>query len=119
MKLNTIQHPKLLRLRRRLSIPTWGAVGILESLWHLTAQHAKDGAIGKTFTNEDIANAIGWEDCPNNLIEALVSSGWLDMCESNRLVVHDWHEHCPEFVKGNIRRMKKAFATGPTQYRTQ
>jgi len=113
VKLNTIQHPKLLRLRRRLSIPTWGAVGLLESLWHLTAQHAKDGAIGKTFTNEDIANAIGWEDCPNNLIEALVSSGWLDMCESNRLVVHDWHEHCPEFVKGNIRRMKKAFATGP------
>ena len=111
MKLNTINHPKLLRLRRRLSIPTWGAVGLLESLWHLTAQHAKDGAIGKTFTNEDIANAIGWEGCPNNLIEAFVSSGWLDMCESNRLLVHDWHEHCPEFVKGNIRRMKKEFAS--------
>ena len=113
MKLNTIQHPKLLRLRRRLSVPTWGAVGILESLWHLTAHHAKDGAIGKTFTNEDIANAIGWDGEPDQLIEALVSAGWLDVCEVNRLVVHDWHDHCPEFVRGNIRRMKKEFATGP------
>ena len=113
MKLNTIQHPKVLRLKRRLCIPTWGAVGLLESLWHLTAQHAKDGAIGKTFTNEDIANAIGWESEPDQLIDALVSSGWLDVCEVNRLVVHDWHDHCPEFVKGNIRRMKKEFASDP------
>jgi hypothetical protein len=50
MKLNTIQHPKLFRLKRRLSLQTWGAVGILESLWHLTATHAKDGAIGRAFT---------------------------------------------------------------------
>ena len=113
MKLNTIQHPKVLRLKRRLSVPPWGAVSLLESLWHLTAQHAKDGALGKTFTNEDIANAIGWEGDPDQLIDALVSSGWLDVCEVNRLVVHDWHDHCPEFVKGNIRRMKKEFASDP------
>ena len=113
MKLNTINHPKVLRLRRRLTLPAWGAVGLLESLWHLTAQHAKDGALGKTFTNEDIANAIGWEGDPDQLIDALVSSGWLDVCEVNRLVVHDWHDHCPEFVKGNIRRMKKEFASDP------
>jgi hypothetical protein len=113
MKLNTIQHPKLFRLKRRLSLQTWGAVGILESLWNLTATHAKDGALGKTFTNEDIANYIGWEADPEVLIEALVSSGWLDICETNRLVVHDWHDHCPEFVKGNIRRMKKEFAKTP------
>jgi len=111
MKINTIQHPKMLRLKRRLSIPIWGAVGLLESLWHLTAQHAKDGAIGKSFTNEDIANSIGWEGDPEQLVEALVSSGWLDVCEQSRLVVHDWHDHCPEFVKGNIRRMKKDFAS--------
>lgn len=114
MKLNTIQHPKLFRLKRRLALQTWGAVGILESLWHLTATHAKDGAIGRTFTDEDIANSIGWEGCPEQLIGALVSSGWLDACASNRLVVHDWSDHCPDFVRGNLGRLKAEFAV-PTK----
>lgn len=114
MKLNTIQHPKLFRLKRRLSLQTWGAVGILESLWHLTATHAKDGAIGRAFTDEDIANAIGWEGCPEQLIGALVSSGWLDACAVNRLVVHDWNDHCPDFVRGNLGRLKADFAV-PTK----
>lgn len=114
MKLNTIQHPKILRLRRRLSVPTWGAVGVLESLWHLTATHAKDGAIGRIFTNEDIANSIGWEGEPDHLIDALVASGWLDTCAINRLIVHDWSDHCPDFVRGNLARQKVDFAVATT-----
>lgn len=110
MKLNTIQHPKLLRLRRRLAVPTWGAVGVLESLWHLTAQHAKDGAIGRTFSNEDIANSIGWDGDPDQFVAALVDSGWLDRCDLNRLVVHDWADHCPDFVRGNLGRTRSSFA---------
>lgn len=110
MKLNTIQHPKLFRLKRRLSLQTWGAVGILESLWHLTATHAKDGGIGRAFTDEDIANAIGWEGDPEQLVSALVSSGWLDVCDVNRLIVHDWDDHCPDFVRGNLGRLKAEFA---------
>lgn len=110
MKLNTIQHPKILRLRRRLAVPTWGAVGVLESLWHLTATHAKDGAIGRNYTNEDIANSIGWEGDPDYLIDALVASGWLDVCAINRLVVHDWSDHCPDFVRGNLARQRSDFA---------
>jgi hypothetical protein len=110
MKLNTIHHPKVLRLKRRLQVPTWGAVGILESLWHLTATHAKDGAIGRQFTNEDLANSIGWDSDPDQLVEALVDSGWVDRCAVNRLVIHDWQDHCPDFVRANLGRLKAGFA---------
>lgn len=111
MKINTITHPKFLRLKRRLKLPTWGAVGVLESLWHLTASLARDGAIGSRFTNEDIANYLDWQDDPDHLILALVEAGWLDEHPDHRLVVHDWHEHCPNFVRGNLSNQRKDFVS--------
>lgn len=110
MKLNTIQHPKLMRLKRRLNLQTWGAVGVLESLWHFASMHAKDGAIGRSYSNEDIANSLDWMGDPDELIRGLVSSGWLDECVVNRLVVHDWADHCPDFVRANLGRLKQPFA---------
>ena len=61
MKINTTTHPKFLRLKRRLKLPIWGVVGVLEALWHFTAQNAKNGAIGK-YPDEDIAAGIDWAD---------------------------------------------------------
>jgi len=80
------------------------AVGLLERLWHATMQEAKQGDIGR-HDNETIADMMGWIalDC-DQLIEILVETGWLDRSIEHRLLVHDWAEHCPAFIKKNISR---------------
>jgi len=98
-----MQHTKLKRLMRALQIPQYAAVGILESLWHLTAREAFMGNIGK-LSNEDIAISIGWEGDPCSLINALVSSVWIDEDAKDRLRVHDWLDHADDTTKKAIAR---------------
>jgi hypothetical protein len=109
MKRTAMQHTKLKKLMRKLNLPQWGAVGLLESLWHLTAREALMGDIGK-LTDEDIAIAIDWKDEPQVLIDALVDAGWIDRSEMSRLVVHDWEEHADDATKKAIERHRKKTA---------
>jgi hypothetical protein len=37
-------------------------------------------------------------------VVALVETGWLDEHAEHRLVVHDWHQHAPNWVKGVVAR---------------
>lgn len=114
MKAGTHGMVKFKRLQRRLGLPLWQAIGLLEALWTLTAKDAPCGDIGK-FSNEDIAAWLEYAGDHDDLIAALVSSGWLDECEDYRLVVHDWAEHAPNFVKGNYRDkfVESSKAVGP------
>lgn len=109
MKLMAIGSLKFAKLKRRLQLPHWQAVGLLESLWLFVQQNCPDGAIGR-FSNEDIAAGIEWSGDADILIASLTEIGWLDSCRTNRLIVHDWHEHCPNYVKGNMKKNKKPFA---------
>lgn len=96
------------RLCQRLSIPQYAAVGLLESLWHLTAKEAPQGDIGK-LSNEDIALGLEWDGDPEKLVASLISSKWIDESEKHRLVVHDWHEHADEAVKKKLIRKSLQF----------
>lgn len=89
MKREAIGHTKMKRLCRRLDIPLWQGVGLLESIWHLTAREAPRGDIGK-LSDEDIALAIDYRGDESKLIDALIESGWLDLDPVARLVIHDW-----------------------------
>jgi len=84
-------------------------IGILESLWHMASTSAPQGDIGK-FSNEAIAEYIGWYLPADEIIKMLIETGWIDKSDHHRLIVHDWHEHCPKFIKGNLSKHKKAFA---------
>lgn len=110
MKANTTQHVKFKRLCRKLGVSRWQAIGLLESIWHLAASSAPAGDIGK-HSNEDIAALIEWEGDEDAMVAALVDSGWLDTHPKHRLVVHDWHDHCPTFVKGVVSRSGCGFAS--------
>ena len=79
------------------------AVGHLELLWHLTIDVAKRGDIGK-LDDIEIADEIGWDGDAEEIIEILILTGWIDRDERHRLVIHDWHEHAPTFIKKNIHR---------------
>ena len=110
MKREAMGNTKMKKLCRRLGIKQYIAVGILESLWHLTAREAPQGNIGK-LTDEDIALALDYDDAPETLIAALKDSRWLDPSATHRLVVHDWHEHADDAVKKRLRRCRKPFFT--------
>jgi hypothetical protein len=92
VKRGTPRHPKTTELAIALSIERWGAVGILESLWHFAQEFAKRGDVGR-FTDKAIANGIGWSGDHSVIIEALCACHWLDRCPCHRLRIHDWPDH--------------------------
>jgi hypothetical protein len=110
MKVGTTDLIKFKRLQRSLAESQRGIVGLLELLWAGTAKNCPQGDIGR-FENIDIAVICDWEGDPDKLINALVDCGWLDVSDDHRLVVHDWHEHAPTWVKGNLASSKKSFAS--------
>lgn len=120
MKAGTQNHLKVKRLKRLLGIPLYRAVGILETLWLLCSDCADEGDVGK-FSDEEIAEYLEWDGPdPSALVRALVDTGWIDRDTTNRLVIHDWLEHCPEFVRERIRkrRMRAAKHTNDHQITT-
>lgn len=105
MKLGATESIKFKKLKMRLKLSHWQAVGLLESLWMFTSRNSPLGDIGK-HSDEDIAAAIEWPEEPSSLILALVDCRWLDASEEHRLVVHDWADHMPNWLKGNIAAAK-------------
>lgn len=79
--------------------------GVLDGLWDLTAREAPRGNLGEKCCDEEIAEEVGWRFDPEHLVDMLVELKWLDRDDRYRLIVHDWHEHAPQYVKGNVTRM--------------
>lgn len=103
MKAGTHNHLKTKRLKRLLKIPLYRAVGILETLWLLCIDCCDEGNVGK-FTDEEIADYLEWDGDPSALVRALSDSGWTDPDSNGRPVIHDWLEHCPEFIRDRVRK---------------
>lgn len=110
MKREAITHTKMKRLCRGLDMPLWQAVGLMESIWHLTAREAPRGDLGK-LSDADIALALDYRGDEAKLIEALCA-GWLDRHDTHRLVVHDWSEHADDAIQMKLARSRLFFADG-------
>lgn len=103
MKRSAPDSPKFSDILRELQIKKYEGIGILESLWHLTAKQAPQGNIGR-WSDRQIASALDWDKTtPEELIDALVVTKWLERSEEHRLIVHDWHDHADD----SIRKMLK------------
>ncbi len=111
MKREAIAHTKMKRLCRRLNLPLWQAVGLMESIWHLTAREAPQGNLGK-LSNEDIAIGIDYREDEDILVAALIASGWFDESGEHRLLVHDWPAHADDAVHMRLARARLTFASG-------
>lgn len=111
MKRNTPDHPKMKSLAKKLGIPKYAAVGIMESLWNFTADYCPDGGIGR-YTDDQIAESIGWDGSSLELISALAEARWLDQAGEFRLVIHDWPEHADDNVHAKLARGLRTFADG-------
>lgn len=98
-------------LADRLAIERFAAVGLLECLWHATAQHHPDGQIGR-WSNRLIARAVYWTFDPDVLVKALTDSGFFDINVAGGLVVHDWPSHCDDTTHRFLARKRRLFADG-------
>lgn len=110
MKHQVPESMKFKRLCRRLGVTPALAAGTLELLWIATQKEAPRGDIGK-FSNEDIAIAVWWDGDPDELVQTLVETGWLDTHPVHRLLVHDWHDHAPRYVHGIVSKIGGFFTT--------
>jgi len=118
MKLSAIESVKFKKLKLRLQLSQWQAVGLLESIWMFAARNAPIGNIGK-HSNEDIAVQIEWAGNPDDLVSALVDCRWLDVDETHRLIIHDWADHLPNWLQANLKRHGKEVAVAePTKQPT-
>ncbi len=106
------RHPKLKKLARLLSISQPNAVGLLHFLWWWALDFAQDGNLSK-YEAGDIADAVFWQGNPQNLIDALVESEFLDIAENGDLHIHDWFDYAGRLIEkrvANRERMRKARA---------
>lgn len=120
MKRGCPDHPKMDDLAALLSIPKYAANGLIERLFHFTAQYAPQGNVGK-HSDIRIARALNWHQPAQDwrkdsrdarkgaekacaLIDALVAAEWLERCPTCRLYLHDWHEHRDNSVKKYLER---------------
>jgi hypothetical protein len=111
MKRGTTEHPKMMMLASVLGIQKWGAVGLMESVWHFTAKYAPQGDIGK-YSDEMIAAGIGWNEDPKRLIQALIDCQWAEMSGQGRLLIHDWSEHSDDYADKYLSRHGLLYADG-------
>lgn len=114
MKLDALDHPKTLDLAARLRVEIPTAIGHLELLWAFTGKKSPQGNIGK-WPDGAIANACYWRGEPEAFIDALLESGFLDHNETYRLLVHDWPDHAPRWVKSKLKTLGVTFISTADQ----
>jgi len=102
VKRGTPEHPKTYTLAAILGVERWGAVGILESLWHFAQKYAPKGDVGR-HADDAIARGIGWQGNPATLVSALAQAGWVDRCPCHRVRIHDWPRHADQQTERSIK----------------
>ncbi len=107
MKRSGLRHPKTKALARELDIPLPHAIGILTLLFDFVGEYATAGNVGK-FTDTEISDGCEWPaDDAKRLIDALLEVRYFDAHKTHRFVVHDWFEHCEDFVKKRLARQNQ------------
>lgn len=110
MKLDALEHPKILDFAARLGVSRPTALGHLELLWAFTGKHAAQGDIGK-WPDGAIARACDWMGDPQSFLQSLLQSGLIDAHPEHRYVIHDWNEHAPRWVRAKLAKLQLDFVT--------
>ncbi|MDE2020646.1 MAG: hypothetical protein KGJ13_09950 [Patescibacteria group bacterium] len=98
MKHQAINLVKFKALSRALGQPMCVTVGVLESLWIFAQIQARDGDL-TPYSASEIAGWIEYPGDEEKLIDSLIKTGWLDATEDGQILIHDWHEHKPNWLK--------------------
>lgn len=96
--------PKIRVFAAKIGVPFPHALGMCGMLWNFAADHAPCGDVGR-HDDGSIAIALEWPGDPVALVSALVAARLLDEHPQHRLIVHDWKDHCPQYVRAKVARM--------------
>ncbi|MHA6481087.1 DnaD domain-containing protein [Paenibacillus sp. strain BS8-2] len=102
------RHPKTRKLSRKLGISIPAAIGHLHMLWWWAIDYAQDGDLSN-FDPDDIADALDWPNDANQLIAALIDSGFIDRVGEGEgtLVVHDWFDYAGRLVDKRVQNRER------------
>lgn len=84
-------------MARMLGVGIPQAIGHLHCLWWWCGEYVTDGDI-TSYSDDDIADACGWEGEASTLMEALINCGvgdkpgFVEVIEGQRYI-HDWYEY--------------------------
>lgn len=106
MKIDGLKHPKTKELAYMLNVPLPHAIGLLELLWAFVAQQTPQGNVGK-WSNSVIADESGWQDDADTFVDALIKCRFVDKDQTHRLIIHDWEDHVPNWVRAKLKRSGK------------
>jgi hypothetical protein len=98
-----VSNPKFFNLVELLKVGKLDAFWNLHHLWYWCSDHYPDGVM-KNVSDVSLAFAAQWPGEPKAFVDALVKSRFLDR-EPGALVVHDWQEWRPEYVRSRDRRI--------------
>ncbi len=119
MKQEARRHAKIILAAKDMGVDRCVLLGIIGEIWAETAARFPAGDIGRA-TNEEIAVYIDYSGDINALVEVLLKRRLLDVMEGDaRLYVHDWHDHCEDWVRHRLQVAKKTFANGAPPRKTQ
>lgn len=110
-KRGTLTHRRTRRLAAALHLPPPCALGLMEALWHVTAEHAPAGDVGR-LSDEDLCDELYWDQDPGELVAAFVRAGVLERHPEHRLVVHGWSEHADNALRHKLHRARSTFWDG-------
>jgi hypothetical protein len=115
------RHPKTKRFARAAGISIPESIGYLHLLWWWALDFAQDGNLAD-YTDEDIADAMLWEGDPKKIVDALISSGFIDATNSGSgRAVHDWSDYAGRLISRrdkNRERMQHARSADNSVQRT-
>lgn len=117
-KRGTLTHRRTRRLAAALRIPLPYALGLMEALWHVTADHAPAGDVGR-MSDEDLCDELYWDQDPGELVAAFLRSGVLEAHPDHRLVVHGWSEHADNALRHKLHRARTTFWDGSPAFRAR
>ncbi len=101
-------HPKTKKMARKLGETIPSTIGRLHFLWWWAMDYAQTGDLSK-FEPSDIADAVMWDGNPNEVLTALIESGFIDACEDGTLAIHDWNDYAGRLIdkrKQNTERKR-------------
>lgn len=110
-KRGALTHRKTRRLAIILGIEVPCALGLREALWHVTAEQARTGNIGR-MSDQAIADEMFYTGDAETLIEALIKAEVIDRDGTHRLITHGWSEHSDDAVHMAMARAREFFADG-------
>jgi hypothetical protein len=89
---SVLTHRKTLKFARLLNLDKFSVVGRLIALWTWCMDNAADGSLAD-IEPDILADVYAWDGKPSELVEALLSAGFLEIDASDHWRIHDWDQY--------------------------